>query len=422
MTEEKKKVLVVGGGASGMAAAYFAAGSGADVILFEKNEKLGKKLYITGKGRCNVTNDSDLQELLQNVVSNARFLYSAVSAFDQAEVMRWIEELGTPLKTERGNRVFPVSDHASDILRALQRGLTEQQVCIRLHTEVKEILREGNRAAGVVLAGGEVVSGDAVILASGGLSYPSTGSTGDGYAFAKAFSHTVTSLRPALVPLTAAEDYIAEMEGLSLRNVRLTIPYGKKKKYSEFGEMLFTKDGISGPLGLRASSVIGEALEKGPLQARIDLKPALTEEQLNARILRLFAESPNRTFRNAVRPLFPASLWPVIVRLSGIPENTPVHEVTKGERLSFIPLIKAFPLTVTGTHGFREAVITQGGVSIKEVAPSTMESKHCRGLYFAGEVLDLDAFTGGFNLQIAWSTGHCAGIAAARKENDTTGD
>ena len=417
MTAAKKRVLVVGGGAAGMAAAYFAAEAGADVILIEKNEKLGKKLYITGKGRCNVTNDSDLQELLQNVVSNGRFLYSAVSGFGQADVMRWIEGLGTPLKTERGSRVFPVSDHASDILRALERGLSADKVKIRLCTEVQEILRDETRAAGVLLKGGEKVPADAVIVATGGLSYPSTGSTGDGFAFAEAMSHTVTPLRPALVPLTAQENYISEMEGLSLRNVRLTIPYGKKKKYSEFGEMLFTADGISGPLGLRASSVIGKELEKGPLSARIDLKPALSEEQLDARILRLFSESTNRSFKNAVRPLFPASLWPVIVRLSGISENKPVHEVTKKERQSFITLIKAFPLTLNGTHGYREAVITQGGVSIKEISPSTMESKKCRGLFFAGEVLDLDAFTGGFNLQIAWSTGHCAGIAAAESEH-----
>ena len=413
MTAEKKRVLVIGGGASGIAAAYFAAEAGAEVILLEKNEKLGKKLYITGKGRCNVTNNSDRQELLQNVVSNARFLYSAVSGFDQADVMQWIEAWGTPLKTERGNRVFPVSDHSSDILRALERGLNGRKVQIRLHAEVKEILQEDGHAAGIVLSDGEIIKGAAVIVATGGLSYPSTGSTGDGFSFAETLSHTITGLRPALVPLTAEESYIAEMEGLSLRNVRLTIPYGKKKKYSEFGEMLFTSDGISGPLGLRASSVVGKELENAPLPAKIDLKPALTEEQLDARILRLFSESPNRTFKNAVRPLFPASLWPVIVRLSRIPENKPVHEVTKADRLSFIPLIKAFPLTLTGTHGYREAVITQGGVCVREVSPSTMESKKCRGVFFAGEVLDLDAFTGGFNLQIAWSTGHCAGIAAA---------
>ena len=413
MTGNKKKVLVIGGGASGMAAAYFAADSGAEVILFEKNEKLGKKLYITGKGRCNVTNNSDVQVLLQNVVSNPRFLYSAVSGFDQTDVMHWIEACGTRLKTERGSRVFPVSDHASDIIRALERGLNGLKVQIRLHAEIEEIIREDGCAAGVVLTSGEKVPGDAVIIATGGLSYPSTGSTGDGYTFAEKMSHSITGMRPALVPLTAGETYISEMEGLSLRNVRLTVPYGKKKKYSEFGELLFTADGISGPLGLRASSVIGKELETRPLQAKIDLKPALSEEQLDSRLLRLFSESPNRTFKNAVRSLFPLSLWPVIVRLSGIAENKPVHEVTKAERLSFLPLIKAFPLTFTGTHGFREAVITQGGVNVREVSPSTMESKCCKNLYFAGEVLDLDAFTGGFNLQIAWSTGHCAGIAAA---------
>ena len=413
MNGKKRKVIVIGGGASGMAAAYFAAESGADVLLLEKNEKLGKKLYITGKGRCNVTNASDVQEFLQHVVSNPKFLFSAASGFNSSDVMDWIEKLGTPLKTERGKRVFPVSDHASDIIRALENGLKKQHVRIMLHSEVREILINEKRASGVVLADGGTISGDAVIIAAGGLSYPSTGSTGDGYRFAEYASHTIKKTRPALVPITAEEDYISDMEGLSLRNVRLIIPYGKKKVFSEFGEMLFTGDGISGPLCLSASSVIGAALEQSPLPAKIDLKPALTGEQLDARILGLFAETPNRTFKNVVRPLFPASLWPVIVRLSGIPEDTPAHAVTKKERLAFSELIKAFPLTLSGTHGFREAVITQGGVSTKEISPSTMESKRCRGLYFAGEVLDLDAFTGGFNLQIAWTTGHCAGIAAA---------
>ena len=416
MNGRKKKVLVVGGGPSGMAAAYFAAMSGADVTLFEKNEKLGKKLYITGKGRCNVTNDSDVQEFLRNVVSNSRFLYSAASAFDSADVMNWIESLGTPLKTERGNRVFPVSDHSSDIIRALERGLKKEHVQVSLQTEVSGLLTEGGRVRGLLLKNGGSAAGDAVILATGGLSYPSTGSTGDGYFFAESVSHTVVKTRPALVPLTVQEDYVSLMEGLSLRNVKLTVPYAKKKAFSEFGEMLFTKDGISGPLSLSASSVIGAALEERPLAASIDLKPALTEEQLDARILRLFSESPNRTFKNAMRPLFPASLWPVIVKLSGIPEEKPVHDVTKEERRAFLPLIKAFPVTLTGTHGYREAVITQGGVSIKEIVPSTMASKKCRGLYIAGELLDLDAFTGGFNLQIAWSTGRCAGIAAAQPE------
>lgn len=416
MTGKKKKVLVVGGGPSGMAAAYFAADSGADVTIFEKNEKLGKKLYITGKGRCNVTNASDTQEFLQHIVSNSRFLYSAASAFDSSDVMQWIESLGTPLKTERGKRVFPVSDHSSDIIRALEKGLRKQQVQICLQTEVRRILTDGDRVKGLLLADGNSVCGDAVILATGGLSYPATGSTGDGYAFAEAVSHTVNKTRPALVPLTAEESYVSEMEGLSLRNVKLTLSCAGKKVFSEFGEMLFTKDGISGPLSLSASSVIGASLEEHPVEASIDLKPALTEEQLEARLLRLFSESPNRTFKNAVRPLFPASLWPVIVTLSGIPEDKPVHDVTKEERRSFLPLIKAFPVTLNGTHGYREAVITQGGVSTKEIVPSTMASRKCRGLFIVGELLDLDAFTGGFNLQIAWSTGHCAGVAAAQPD------
>ena len=413
MNEKQRRVLVIGGGASGMAAAYFAAKGGASVTLFEKNEKLGKKLYITGKGRCNVTNAADADGFLSQVVSNARFLYSAVHAFDSRSVMQWFEDLGCPLKTERGSRVFPVSDHASDIIRVLERALRNAGVTIRLHTPVVGLLFKEGKTAGVQLADGSDVSGDAVILAAGGLSYPLTGSTGDGYRFAETAGHTIRPVRPALVPLILEEAYPAEMEGLSLRNIRLTIPYGRKKTFSEFGELLFTKDGISGPLALRASSVIGAALEEGSLQGAIDLKPALSAEQLDGRIRNLFAESPNRSFKNTIRPLFPASLCPVIVRLSSVPEDKPVHDVTKAERQRFLGFIKAFPLTVIGTHPFQEAVITQGGVYVKEVFPATMESRLCPGLYLTGEVLDLDAFTGGFNLQIAWSTGYCAGTAAA---------
>ena len=416
------KVLVVGGGAAGMAGALSAARAGADVLLLEKNEKLGKKVYITGKGRCNVTNAGDADTFFRNIVSGPRFLYSAAKRFSSADVMALLEELGTPLKVERGDRVFPVSDHASDIIRAWEKGLREAGVTVRLNTEAAEILTEEGRACGVRLRDGRVLRGNAVIAATGGLSYPSTGSTGDGYRFAQAFGHTVEPLRPALVPLLTKEADLRQLEGLSLRNISFTVRRGGKRFWSGFGELLFTADGISGPLGLTVSSVAGKTLEEEELPAVIDLKPALTEEQLDARLLREFAAAPNRAFRNAVRPLYPASLCPVIVARSGVDGDRPVHDVTREERHRLGRLTKAFPVTLTGTRGFGEAVITQGGIRLKEIDPKTMESRLCRRLFFAGEVLDLDALTGGFNLQIAWTTGWCAGLAAAAgKEGEREG-
>ena len=409
-----KRVLIVGGGAAGMFAAAVAAQKGCEVFLFEKNEKLGKKLYITGKGRCNVTNDCGPQELLSAVVRNRKFLYSAFYTFGSRDMMDFLEKAGVPLKTERGNRVFPVSDHSSDIIRALERRIREYGVHIRLKSTVKSLYTDNGRVSGLYLQDGSLHRGDAVIVATGGLSYPSTGSDGDGYRFAGECGLQVTELAPSLVPLRTKEEYIPRMQGLSLKNVTLTVKNGKKILYQDFGEMMFTHSGITGPLVLSASAHIGDALKKqGELPAFIDLKPALTEEQLDARILREFETGKNKQFKNVISVLFPASLTPVMVEIGGIPPEKPVHEISREERHHFGSLIKNFPVTVTGLGEFKEAVITRGGVAVKEISPSTMESKRMPGLYFAGEVLDLDAVTGGYNLQIAWSTAYLAALAVS---------
>lgn len=406
------RVIVVGGGPAGAFAAIAAARSGHEVTLLEKNEKLGKKLFITGKGRCNVTNACDMEELFENVTRNRKFLYSAFYSFDNRQVMDFFEQQDTPLKVERGNRVFPVSDHSSDIIAALQRELRRQKVEIRLHTNVQELDIENGNLKGVRLrtaSGGGFLPADAVVVATGGCSYTSTGSTGDGYRFAEESGHTLVPVSPSLVPFTAQEDYVRELMGLSLKNVRAAIYQGKKLLYEEFGEMLFTHFGVSGPLMLSASSVVNDAIRREPLQLYIDLKPALTEEQLDKRILRDLTEAQNRQFANAVAHLYPAKLTPVMVRLSGIAAERKANSITKEERRRLTELTRRFPVTLTGLRGFEEAIITRGGVSVKDVNPSTMESKKVPGLYFAGEVLDVDALTGGFNLQIAWSTGFLAG-------------
>ena len=397
-----------------MFAAAVAAQKGCEVFLFEKNEKLGKKLYITGKGRCNVTNDCGPEELLSAVVRNRKFLYSAFYTFGSRDMMDFLEKAGVPLKTERGNRVFPVSDHSSDIIRALERRIREYGVHIRLKSTVKSLYTDNDRVSGLYLQDGSLHRGDAVIVATGGLSYPSTGSDGDGYRFAGECGLQVTELAPSLVPLRTKEEYIPRMQGLSLKNVTLTVKNGKKILYQDFGEMMFTHSGITGPLVLSASAHIGDALKKqGELPAFIDLKPALTEEQLDARILREFETGKNKQFKNVISVLFPASLTPVMVEIGGIPPEKPVHEISREERHHFGSLIKNFPVTVTGLGEFKEAVITRGGVAVKEISPSTMESKRMPGLYFAGEVLDLDAVTGGYNLQIAWSTAYLAALAVS---------
>lgn len=405
------KVIVIGGGAAGTVAAIFAARNGHRVELFEKNEKIGKKLFITGKGRCNVTNAGDMDALFDAVKSNPKFLYSAFYSFTNEQAMDFFEELGVRLKVERGNRVFPQSDHSSDIINALKHELERLGVEIHLCTEVKDVLVEHEKFTGIVLKNGKKVSGDACVVATGGISYASTGSTGDGYRFAEKTGHKVTDLYPSLVPMEVKEWYAKELQGLSLRNIQGTILDGNKKLYEEFGEMLFTHYGVSGPIIISASSVVGKKLQDKELILKIDLKPALSREQLDQRVLRDFEENKNKQFKNAVDKLFPAKLKPIMIELSGISPEKKVNEISKEERLCFVDLIKNFKMTLTGLRSYNEAIITKGGVSVKDIDPGTMESKKNSGLYYAGEVLDLDALTGGFNLQIAWSTGYLAGIS-----------
>lgn len=407
------KVIVVGGGPAGMFAAIAAAENGHAVTLLEKNEKLGKKLYITGKGRCNITNAGDMDALFSNVMTNSKFLYSAFYAYDNLRVIDFFEKHGLATKTERGNRVFPVSDHSSDVIAVLYKVLREKRVEISLKTNVQELLTDeaesGKSVSGVRLSDGSCMNADAVIVATGGFSYQTTGSTGDGYRFATEAGHGVTEICPSLVPFYTKEDYVTQMQGLSLKNVRVRIRDGKKLLYDEFGEMLFTHFGVSGPLMLSASAAIKPSLAQKELAMEIDLKPALTEEQLDARLLREFAEAKNKQFKNAVGHLFPSKMIPVMLEISGIDPEKKVNEITREERSGFIKKIKAFPVTLHGLRDFNEAIITRGGVKVREVNPSTMESKLVKGLYFCGELLDLDAMTGGFNLQIAWSTGYLAG-------------
>ena len=410
------KIIVIGGGPAGMFAAIAAAEAGSQVTLLEKNEKLGKKLYITGKGRCNITNAGDMDNLFANIMTNAKFLYSAFYSYDNQRVIDFFESNGLRTKIERGNRVFPVSDHSSDVIATLQKVLKEKKVKIMLHTQVQRLLEEPsvddmsqNVVTGVKLEDGTTMQADAVIVATGGFSYQTTGSTGDGYRFAKEMGHTVTDIHPSLVPFLAKEVYVQQMQGLALKNVEVRILNGKKLLYQEFGEMLFTHFGVSGPLLLSASAAIKPSLTAGELSMFIDLKPALSEEQLDHRLLREFDEAKNKQFKNSIGGLFPAKMIPVILELSGIDPDKKVNEITKEERQQFLHLIKAFPMTLNGVRDFNEAIITKGGIKVSEVNPSTMESKLVRNLYFCGEVLDLDAVTGGFNLQIAWSTGHLAG-------------
>lgn len=426
-----KRVIIIGGGAAGMMAAVAAADAGAEVLLLEKNEKLGKKLFITGKGRCNVTNGADMEALFANVCTNQKFLYSAFYGYDNTAVMDFLEKAGCPLKAERGDRVFPVSDHSSDVIAAFQRELKKRGVEIFLHTEVKSLLTEGgssseaeqgttvvckdgahdSRITGVRLADGRKLAADSVIVCTGGISYPSTGSTGDGYRFAEETGHKITKVYPSLVPFQVKESWCGRLMGLSLKNVSVRLKCGKKEVYEGFGEMLFTHFGVSGPLILSASSYYVHGAEAALF---IDLKPAMDLEQLDKRILRDFEDNKNKQFKNSLGGLFPVKLIPVMIELSGIHPDKKVNEITREERRHFAELIKALPLTVTGARSFAEAIITRGGVSVKDVNPSTMESKKVKGLYFAGEVLDVDALTGGFNLQIAWSTGHLAGESAAQ--------
>ncbi|MBQ4284763.1 MAG: NAD(P)/FAD-dependent oxidoreductase [Lachnospira sp.] len=410
-----------------MMAAITAARNGRRVVLIEKNEKLGKKVFITGKGRCNFTNAGDSEDIFNSVVTNKKFLYSAFNSFSQYDCMGFFDELGLKFKIERGNRVFPESDHSSDVIAVLQKELKKLGVEIMYNTIVTEVLAKDDIFEGVCVKDTSVtgsgkttnvqgmgdarkLAGDALIIATGGNSYQSTGSTGDGYKFAKSLGHTVTPILPALVPFVVAEEWERELQGLSLKNVSVKILDGDKVLYSDFGEMLFTHFGVSGPTVLSASSYAASVIKDKHLTLTIDYKPALTEEQLDERILRDFDEQKNKAFKNSLDKLLPKKLIPVVIDLSGIDGDKKVHEITKQERMSLVKLLKDFRLTLTGLRGFNEAIITQGGVNVKEINPSTMESKLVKGVFFAGEVIDVDAVTGGFNLQIAWSTGYVAGM------------
>ena len=425
------KVIVIGGGPAGMFAAYFAAKNGHEVVLLEQNEKLGKKLYITGKGRCNITNASDMEDLFANVCSNEKFLYSAFYSYTNDQVVEFFENYGLRTKVERGNRVFPVSDHSSDVIATLAKALKDVGVEVKLYTKVSRVLAEeyldenGEKVVaekktgvlkqvvrGVVLEDNTTMVADAVVLATGGISYPSTGATGDGYRFAEGLNHKIIEPSPSLVPFEVQESWVTEMQGLALKNVAVTIEREGKKLYSDFGEMLFTHFGVSGPMILSASAMIKPAYFKDfshELTLKIDLKPALDKEQLDKRILKDFEEAKNKQYKNSIQKLLPSKMIPIIIKLSGIDPEKQVNEITREERLKLVELLKGLPMTIIGLRGWNEAIITKGGVSVKQVNPSTMESKLVNGLYFAGELLDLDAMTGGYNLQIAWSTGYLAG-------------
>ncbi len=399
-------VFVIGGGPAGMMAAANAANAGHRVTLFEKNEKLGKKLYITGKGRCNVTNVADRDLFFSHVLKNPRFLFSAFSHFDNRALMTRLENAGVPLKTERGGRVFPVSDKSNDILRAMECIVRESGVEVRLNARVDEVLSRDGSVYGLKVDGRELTC-DAVVIATGGVSYPQTGSTGDGYSFAKALGHTIEQPVASLVPLTTNETWPHELSGLTLKNVTLTAKCGKKVVFSELGEMLFTHFGVSGPLVLSLSGAV--ASKPAGTRLFIDLKPALSNEKLDARILRDLQQNARQQVKTALHALLPARLLSVVLEIAEIPETLAVGELTKQMRARLVETLKGLPLTVSGARGLEEAVITRGGVNVKEVNASTMESRLVRGLYFAGEVLDVDATTGGYNLQIAWSTGALAG-------------
>ena len=404
-------IVVIGGGAAGMMAAVFAARAGANVTLLEKNEKLGKKVYITGKGRCNLTNDCDRDEFLAQVPRNPRFLYSALNFFAPRDMMALLEENGCPVTVQRGKRVFPSSEKSSDVTKALTSLLRKLNVRVCLNAEVKTLTAEGGRLTGAELKNGTVQRADAVILACGGLSYPSTGSTGDGYRFAEALGHTVLSRSPVLVGLETEDTWPRSLQGLSLRNVTLTLSGGKKTLYTELGEMLFTHFGISGPLALEASCHLPDPPAGAKLA--IDLKPGLPREQLDARVRRDFSEAGKKQLKSVLPGLLPASLAEIFPGLCGIDASLPCNQVTAAQREKLLNMLKALPLTVRAPRPIDEAVVTRGGVSIKEIDPGTMRSKLMPNLYFAGEMIDVDAHTGGFNLQIAWSTGALAGASAA---------
>lgn len=406
-------VIVIGGGPAGMLAAGAAGARGRKTLIIEKNEKLGKKLFITGKGRCNVTNAADMDEFMSNIPKNSKFLYSAFRGLSNIDLIAMLNDMGLKTKIERGGRVFPESDKSSDVLKALGKYLNQNNVDVMLNTRVREIKVTEHKINKVLLEDGTEIPCESVIVCTGGLSYPQTGSTGDGLEFAKALGHQVTDLYPSLIPLLVKEEYIKELQGLSLKNVSIKIVVDHKSIYDDFGEMLFTHYGLSGPIVLSASFYISDHLKKKKdIKFSIDLKPALSEEDLDRRVLKDFNEKLNKQFKNSLDGLLPQKLISVIIKLSKIDENKEVNQISKEERKQLVSLLKNLEFTIIGTRPISEAIVTSGGISLKEVNPKTMESKLIQGLYFAGEIMDLDAFTGGFNLQIAFSTGHAAGSDA----------
>lgn len=407
-----KRIGIIGAGAAGLFAAGIAGRSGKSALVFEKNGKAGRKLLITGKGRCNITNDCSMEELMANIPGNGRFLYSVFNQFNNRDIIAFFESINVPVKTERGNRVFPVSDRSIDVVKALVNYARSSGARFLYESPVGEICCENGRVTGVKLKNNDYYELDSVILAAGGLSYPMTGSDGDGYRLARALGHTVTELKPSLVPLETEESWVPELQGLTLKNVGLTAFDNKGRKvYHEQGEILFTHFGVSGPMILSASRHIMDCGYKGAYFL-IDLKPALDEEKLDLRLQRDFAKYSRKQFGNSLSDLLPRSLIPVFVRLSGIPSDKPVNQVTKAERRELVKLLKGIKVTVSRPRPIEEAIVTAGGISTKEINPSTMESKLVKGLYFAGEIIDVDAYTGGFNLTIAFSTAYVAAINA----------
>ncbi len=407
-----KRVIVIGGGAAGLMAAGQAAKAGARVVLLERNERLGKKLVITGKGRCNVTNDADLNTLIRNIPGNGRFLYSAFTAFSSQDLQDFLRQHGVALKVERGNRVFPESDRSFDVVDGFRRFLEQQRVQVKLHSRVEGLLVADGQIGGVRVNGQEM-SADAVIICAGGASYPATGSTGDGFQLARDVGHTIVEPRPALVPLETKEDWPRELQGLALKNVNLTLYQNGKELGSEFGEMLFTHFGISGPMVLSLSRLVTHSKKQGPVVASINLKPALSEQQLDQRLQRDFEKFARKQLKNSLDELLPQRLIPVVINQAGLDPEKPTNQITKEERQELQRVLTDLSMTIRGTRPLTEAIVTAGGVSTKEVNPKTMESKLVQGLFFAGEVMDVDGFTGGFNLQAAFSTGYIAGLNSA---------
>lgn len=414
------KVLIVGGGAAGMMAGYISAINGHETVIIEKNSKLGKKLFITGKGRCNLTNACDMSDFFSNIVSNEKFMYSSLYGFDNQATIELFNNLGLRTKVERGNRVFPESDKSSDVIKTLEKTLRSNGVKIILDNEVVDIIIENNQLKakpkdadyiikGVILSDGDKMNADCVIFATGGKSYQLTGSDGKAFNILSKYGIEVSELKPALVPFNVLEDYVYELSGLSLKNVTLTVYVDNIKIYSGFGEMLFTHFGISGPLVISASSYLNKKYYGHKASAVIDLKPALSSDVLDDRIVRDFAANKNKIIKNVLPLLLPSSIISSVLKIAGIKEDKPINIITKAEREGLVRAIKNYPLTIVSTRGFDEAIITSGGIKVKEINPSTMESKKIKNLYFAGEMVDVDALTGGFNLQLAWSMGHLAG-------------